>query len=237
MDHDDISISSPVYLSSPSSLESTPTDPAPAKDEVDSELNKEINEIRNSRVPIELNKSIGHHSKQLPEPTNITKPTTATKIPVPNSNFQTPQPQKMLPELNDKHSHSLKPISLFNKPSHIPSLTPRRPSEPLEPTETMIPQAETVQSTPSGRPSLPSTQTSKDLHGHVCSIANKCTCEKKFLVDKIGEGKYKIGNTKNTVFIRVSCISFLFFSFLVVSYRYVSLINFQFDCLRFLEII
>ena len=44
-----------------------------------------------------------------------------------------------------------------------------------------------------------------NLHKHVCSIANKCTCEKKFLVDKIGEGKYRIGNTKNIVFIRV-CI-------------------------------
>jgi hypothetical protein len=42
-----------------------------------------------------------------------------------------------------------------------------------------------------------------NLHKHVCSIANKCTCEKKFLVDKIGEGKYRIGNTKNIVFIRV----------------------------------
>ena len=43
-----------------------------------------------------------------------------------------------------------------------------------------------------------------NLHRHVCSIANKCTCEKKFLVDKIGEGKYRIGNTKNIVFIRVN---------------------------------
>lgn len=44
---------------------------------------------------------------------------------------------------------------------------------------------------------------STNLHKHVCSIANRCTCEKKFLVDKIGEGKYKIGNTKNIVFIRI----------------------------------
>jgi hypothetical protein len=43
-----------------------------------------------------------------------------------------------------------------------------------------------------------------NLHKHVCSIANKCTCEKKFPVVKIGEGKYRIGNTKNIVFIRVS---------------------------------
>jgi hypothetical protein len=42
-----------------------------------------------------------------------------------------------------------------------------------------------------------------NLHKHVCSIANRCTCEKKFLVDKIGEGKYRIGNTKNIVFIRI----------------------------------
>lgn len=50
-----------------------------------------------------------------------------------------------------------------------------------------------------------------NLHKHVCSIANKCTCEKKFLVDKIGEGKYRIGNTKNIVFIRVNiCIKTLF---------------------------
>lgn len=47
------------------------------------------------------------------------------------------------------------------------------------------------------------TTTQVNLHKHVCSIANKCTCEKKFLVDKIGEGKYRIGNTKNIVFIRV----------------------------------
>ncbi len=46
-------------------------------------------------------------------------------------------------------------------------------------------------------------QQSNNLHKHVCSIASKCTCEKKFLVDKIGEGKYRIGNTKNIVFIRI----------------------------------
>ena len=44
------------------------------------------------------------------------------------------------------------------------------------------------------------------LHTHVCSMASKCTCEKKFLVDKIGEGKYRIGATKNIVFIRVSLV-------------------------------
>lgn len=43
-----------------------------------------------------------------------------------------------------------------------------------------------------------------NLHRHVCSIAERCTCEKQFPVVKIGEGKYRIGNTKNIVFIRVS---------------------------------
>jgi hypothetical protein len=47
-------------------------------------------------------------------------------------------------------------------------------------------------------------QSQNSLHKHVCSIANRCTCEKKFLVDKIGEGKYRIGNSKTIVFIRVS---------------------------------
>lgn len=54
-------MSSPVYLSSPSSLESTPTsnaDPISAKDEIEQELTKEINELKNSRVPIKLNKSL-----------------------------------------------------------------------------------------------------------------------------------------------------------------------------------
>lgn len=43
-----------------------------------------------------------------------------------------------------------------------------------------------------------------NLHNHVCSIADRCTCEKQFPVVKLGEGKYRIGNTKNIVFIRVS---------------------------------
>jgi hypothetical protein len=43
-----------------------------------------------------------------------------------------------------------------------------------------------------------------NLHTHVCSLADRCTCERKFSVVKIGEGKYRIGNTKNIVFIRVS---------------------------------
>ncbi|CAF0710301.1 unnamed protein product [Brachionus calyciflorus] len=42
-----------------------------------------------------------------------------------------------------------------------------------------------------------------NLHNHVCSIADRCTCEKQFPVVKIGEGKYRIGNTKNVVFIRI----------------------------------
>lgn len=42
-----------------------------------------------------------------------------------------------------------------------------------------------------------------DLHTHVNSLANRCTCIKKFPVIKIGEGKYRIGNTTNIVFIRV----------------------------------
>lgn len=48
-----------------------------------------------------------------------------------------------------------------------------------------------------------------NLHRHVCSIADKCTCEKKFSVVKLGEGKYRIGNTKNIVFIRVRFESYL----------------------------
>ena len=56
-------------------------------------------------------------------------------------------------------------------------------------------------------------QSQNSLHKHVCSIANKCTCEKKFLVDKIGEGKYRIGNSKTIVFIRVS--KFRFYDFLI----------------------
>jgi hypothetical protein len=47
-------------------------------------------------------------------------------------------------------------------------------------------------------------QSQNNLHRHVCSIADRCTCEKKFTVVKLGEGKYRIGNTKNIVFIRVS---------------------------------
>ena len=46
-------------------------------------------------------------------------------------------------------------------------------------------------------------QSQNNLHTHVCSIADRCTCEKKFTVVKLGEGKYRIGNTKNIVFIRV----------------------------------
>lgn len=42
-----------------------------------------------------------------------------------------------------------------------------------------------------------------NLDNHVCSIADRCKCEKQFPVIKIGEGKYRIGNTKNIVFIRV----------------------------------
>lgn len=49
-------------------------------------------------------------------------------------------------------------------------------------------------------------QSVTNLHRHVCSIADRCTCEKQFPVVKIGEGKYRIGNTKNIVFIRV-CFS------------------------------
>lgn len=43
-----------------------------------------------------------------------------------------------------------------------------------------------------------------DIHKHVHRIASRCTCAKKFPVIKIGEGRYRIGNTNNVVFIRVS---------------------------------
>jgi len=44
----------------------------------------------------------------------------------------------------------------------------------------------------------------KHLHTHVCSMANRCTCEEKFQLDKLGEGKYRIGNTNTIIFVRVS---------------------------------
>jgi len=42
-----------------------------------------------------------------------------------------------------------------------------------------------------------------DIHRHVHQIASRCTCAKKFPVVKIGEGRYRIGNTNNVVFIRI----------------------------------
>ena len=106
--------------------------------------------------------------------------------------------QHIVPELSSKYSQSKIARSLFEhnkqalKSANTSLIDERESQESLESV---------------GRPSLPQSQTanqSKDLHNHVCKIANKCTCEKKFLVDKIGEGKYKIGNTKNVVFIRIS---------------------------------
>jgi hypothetical protein len=43
----------------------------------------------------------------------------------------------------------------------------------------------------------------KDLHRHVNKLINKCTCQKQFQFTKLSEGKYRIGNTRNIVFIRV----------------------------------
>lgn len=135
----------------------------------------------------------------------ISKPALSTKssIPVMNRNvFKTPNQsnqQQIVPELNSKYSQSKIARSLFDhnkqalKSANTSLIDERESQESLESV---------------GRPSLPAqsqvTGQNKDLHNHVCKIANKCTCEKKFLVDKIGEGKYKIGNTKNVVFIRVS---------------------------------
>ena len=61
-----------------------------------------------------------------------------------------------------------------------------------------------LNNTPTRQSTTNLNQSQNSLHKHVCSIANRCTCEKKFLVDKIGEGKYRIGNSKTIVFIRVS---------------------------------
>ena len=112
--------------------------------------------------------------------------------------------QKIIPELNSKYSQS-KTVSrnLFDSK---PSTANTSLIDDVQHHVAKIMQPETSQLS---RQSLPSQTTisqqqTKDLHNQVCHIANKCTCEKQFLVDKIGEGKYKIGNTKNVVFIRVS---------------------------------
>lgn len=42
-----------------------------------------------------------------------------------------------------------------------------------------------------------------ELERHVNKLVNRCTCEKKFPVIQIGEGKYRIGSTNAIVFIRV----------------------------------
>ncbi len=111
----------------------------------------------------------------------ISKPTPSTKssIPVMNRNiYKTPNQsnqQQIVPELNSKYSQSKIARSLFehNKQSlksANTSLIDERESQ--ESLETL------------GRPSLPSqsnaTAQNKDLHNHVCKIANKCTCEKNY---------------------------------------------------------
>ena len=55
-----------------------------------------------------------------------------------------------------------------------------------------------------------------DIHRHVHQIASRCTCAKKFPVVKIGEGRYRIGNTNNVVFIRVIIISVFFDNFFMI---------------------
>ncbi len=176
-----LSTSSPKYLSSPSSLESTPTSRT-TNNNKDHELDKEINELDNSTVPIELNTS-KNYNKETDTKRSKKK---RSAIPVHNN-------QRILHELNSKYSSQ--PRNLFDsKPSTAnTSLVEEAQFEPI--------------SSQLSRPSLPGQTIShqtKDLHNQVCSIANKCTCEKQFLVDKIGEGKYKIGNTKNILFIRVN---------------------------------
>ncbi len=163
-----LSTSSPKYVSSPSSSESTPkfktndNEIISAKVDPDYELTKEMNEIDNSNELIEINKSRNNQKESAPR--SVKK---RSAIPV--------------------YQNDLKPSA----------------------TNTSLveePQCYSINNQFS-RPSLPNqtiTHQTKDLHNQVCSIANKCTCEKQFLVDKIGEGKYKIGNTKNVVFIRVS---------------------------------
>jgi len=145
-----------------------------------------MNELDNSTVPIELNKSMNYNK----EPVTQQSAQKRSAIPV----YQTPthNNQRILHELNSKYSSQ--PRNLFDsKPSTAnTSLVEEAQFEPI--------------CSQLSRPSLPGQTIShqtKDLHNQVCSIANKCTCEKQFLVDKIGEGKYKIGNTKNIVFIRV----------------------------------
>jgi hypothetical protein len=44
----------------------------------------------------------------------------------------------------------------------------------------------------------------KDLHKHVNKLVKKCTCHQQLQFTKLSEGKYRIGNTKNIVFIRVN---------------------------------
>ena len=46
-------------------------------------------------------------------------------------------------------------------------------------------------------------KTESELENHVNKLVNRCTCEKKFPVVQIGEGKYRIGSTNTIVFIRV----------------------------------
>jgi hypothetical protein len=51
---------------------------------------------------------------------------------------------------------------------------------------------------------------SNELHKHVNKLVKRCTCQKQLQFTKLSEGKYRIGNTKTIVFIRV-CLTNLNF--------------------------
>jgi len=44
----------------------------------------------------------------------------------------------------------------------------------------------------------------------VKELAGRCTCPVQFPIIKVGEGKYKIGDSQTLVFVRVSFIIFIF---------------------------
>ena len=196
-------MSSPVYLSSPSSLSCTPiTNDLAMKEAIEQQLTNEMNELKCEPVV----------SKQAPR--------SAIPIIKTGSSLQHNH-QKMIPELGAKFSQ-LKPKVVRNLyENSLKEIKPIATSGGGSEEKLLIAgiadfykkataAAATVEVEIEEEASrvgglIVSPQPNQhNLHNHVCTIANKCTCEKKFLVDKIGEGKYRIGNTKNIVFIRVS---------------------------------
>ena len=194
-------MSSPVYLSSPSSLSCTPvTNQLAMKEAIEQQLTNEMNELKCEPVA----------SKQAPR----------SAIPIIKTGSSLQHNQKIIPELGAKFSqlkpkvvrnlyeNSLKEIKQINAAGSEEKLlmagiadfykkaasAAAAAASEIEIEEEVSRVVDTVSPQPNQH----------NLHNHVCTIANKCTCEKKFLVDKIGEGKYRIGNTKNIVFIRVT---------------------------------